>query len=121
LLVGWAIFVQVGARQQVDVATSLTEQDAGEVVRNYFGALWSQVDGPGHVNYRPRLRAYAPVISISFSPNGTRECGVSIWMSSWKTRYGVMAHAQLVWRKKLVLSSRLRDASEVGNNSTSGA
>jgi hypothetical protein len=121
LIVAWAVFVQIGARQQVDVATKMTEQDAGEVVRNYFGALWSQVDGPGHVNYRPRLRAYAPVISISFSPDGTRECGVSIWTSSWKTRYGLMVHAQLVWRKKMALCGRLRSASEVDSNWTRGA
>src|ERR1700753_1540760 len=86
--VAWTIYVQIGARQQVEVATKLTEQDAGELVTDYFGVLWTLVDGPRHVNYRPKLRAYAPVISVSFTPDGTRACAVSIWTSSWKTRYG---------------------------------
>jgi hypothetical protein len=119
--IGWTIYVQIGARQQVDVSTKLTEQDAGELVTNYFGALWTLVDGPGHVNYRPKLRVGAPVISISFNPDGTRECGVSVWTSAWRTRYGLMAHAQLAWRKKQALASQLRKAGAEDNNWTRGA
>jgi hypothetical protein len=121
LVAGWAIFVQIGARQRIDVTTQLTEQDAGDVVSNHFGVSWTLVDGPGHLNYLPKLRMQAPVISISFSPDGTRECGVSIWTSSWQTKYGVMAEAQLAWRKKQALASRVRNAAAVDNNWTSGA
>lgn len=121
MVIAWTIYVQIGARQQVEVTTDLAEQDAGELVRNYFGTLWTLVDGPGHLNYRPKLRVAAPVVSISFSPDGTHKCGVSVWTSSWHTRYGLMAHGQLAWRKKLGVASRLRNASAVDNNWTRGA
>jgi len=120
-LIGWTVYVQISARQQVDVVTTLSEQDAAQEVLRYFGVLWTQVPGRGHVNYRPKLRADAPTMSINFSPDGTAACVVSIWTSHWTKRYGLMSHAQLMWRKKRGLAARLASASDTTANWSTGA
>lgn len=113
--IGWAIFVQYSSRKQIDILTKVSEQEAAEQVMAYFGALWTQVPGNGHLNYRPKLRMNAPTISVNFSPNGTSECEVSIWTSQFSTRYGLMEHAMLMWRKKRGLTARLTRAEAAAN------
>jgi hypothetical protein len=113
--ISWAIFVQIGARRQVNVEVSGSEQEAAEQVRSYFGRMWTQVSGRGHLNYRPKLRAHAPTLSVDFAPNGTASCTVSIWTSAWTSKFGAMYHAQLAWRRKRGLAARLTGASASGS------
>jgi hypothetical protein len=105
---GWNIFVQVAARQQVNVPVAISEQAAAQLVVEHFGVMWTAVSGPGHLNYRPKLRMRAPMLSVDFSPESGSACTVSIWMSNAITRYGLVHHAQLAWRKKLQLAGKLR-------------
>ncbi|QKV75307.1 hypothetical protein [Amycolatopsis sp. Hca4] len=121
VLVAWAIFTQVGARRQLDVTVPLSEQDAAQVVVDHFGVTWSQVEGLGHLNFRPRLRMHAPTLSVTFEPNGTSSCLVSIWTSHGRKHYGMMGHAQLAWRKKASLANRLRAATSQPQNWAKGA
>lgn len=109
-VIAWQIFVQTSARRQLDIAVRMSEQEAAEIVRSSFNAVWGAVDGPGDLNYRPRLRGHAPTVSITFSPNGVRECEVSIWTSAWRSHYGIMAHAQLMWRKRRRIALRLTES-----------
>jgi hypothetical protein len=113
-LISWAIFTQIDARRQLDVSVAIPEQDAAEIVRDCFGVVWTSVSGPGEVNYRPKLRAGAPTVSVSFTPNGIQECEVALWTSYYHTRYGVMAHAQLMWRKRRQVARRLTARAQVG-------
>lgn len=106
-LTGWAIVTQVKAREQIDIPTPLSEQDAARIVFDHFGPLWTQVAGAGHLNYRPKFRAGAPTVSIALTPTGMHGCTVSIWTSTFSTRYGLMTHAQLAWRKKQTLADKL--------------
>lgn len=121
LLISWAIFVQFSARRQVDLSVGLSERDAAQAIAGYFGALWNQVPGQGELNYRPKLRRNAPTLSISLRPVSLGACEVSIWTSAWSTRYGVMGHAQLMWRKKRGLASRLAGATNPAGNRPSAA
>ncbi|MGW4210938.1 hypothetical protein ACWEIJ_23305 [Lentzea sp. NPDC004789] len=115
VVIGWNIFVQVRARTQLDVTTALSEQQAAALVAEHFGVLWTREEGAGHLNFKPRLRKWPPTVSVSFTPNGTSQCGVSIWTSHWTTRYGVMGHAQLAWRKEATLARKLSNASSAAN------
>jgi hypothetical protein len=115
-LISWTIFVQYSARQQVDLTVAMSERDAASAVLDFFGLMWTQTDGAGDVNYRPKLRAHAPTLSISFAPAGTSECEISIWTSHYKTRYGIMGHAQLMWRKKRALAARLSRSAGATDN-----
>jgi hypothetical protein len=116
LLISWAIFVQFSARRQVDLSVGLSERDAAQAIAGYFGALWTQVSGQGELNYRPKLRRNAPTLSISLRPVSLGQCEVSIWTSAFSTRYGLMEHAQLMWRKKRGLASRLAQATDPAGN-----
>jgi hypothetical protein len=107
VIVGWRIFVQVAAHRQVSVALDISELEASQVTMAYFGSLWNQVPGPGQLNFQPRLRANAPTISIDFEPDGVARCAVQVWTSGYFVRYFIMAHAQLMWRKKRGLIRRL--------------
>lgn len=102
----WAGFTQVQARQQVDVETTLSPNDAAHIVEKYFGAIWTSVSGSGRFNYRPKLRKGAPTISVDIQP-AELGCEVHIWTSAWKSYFGLMNHATLMWRKKRGLASRL--------------
>jgi hypothetical protein len=114
VLLGWMIFVQIAARQQVAVYLGISEQEAAQLTMSYFGRLWTQTPGAGHLNYQPAMRSHAPTISIHFEPSGTAACAVQVWVSSFETaRFGRMAHAQLAWRKKQGLARRLRRAGEI--------
>lgn len=106
-LLSWAVFVQVGARKHVLLEVPMSEQAAAEVVAGCFNISWTQVTGEGDLNFRPKLRMGAPVVSIDFAPDGMSKCGIEIWTSRFSTRYGMMSHAQLAWRKKRKLASEL--------------
>ena len=119
LLISWAVFVQFSARRQVDISVGLSERDAAQAIAGYFGALWTQVSGKGELNYRPKLRRNPPTLSISLRPVSLGQCEVSIWTSAFSIRYGLMEHAQLMWRKKRGLATRLaRVADPAGNRPT---
>jgi hypothetical protein len=106
-LIAWAIFMQIAARQQLDLSVNRSERDAAAEIASYFGLLWTHVSGAGDINYRPKLRMKAPTLSISLRPVDLSRCEVSIWTSAWTVRYGLMWHAQLMWRKKRGLAARL--------------
>ena len=112
LVLAWRIFLQVAAHRQVDVALDISEQEAAQVTMGYFGGLWNQVPGPGHLNFQPRLRANAPTISIAFEPDGVARCVVQVWTSGYYVRRFMMAHAQLMWRKKRGLIRALTRSGE---------
>jgi hypothetical protein len=104
---GWNIFVQLGARQQVSVPVPADITAARQMVASCFGITWSEVDGRGEDNFRPRLRSGGPVLSVGYSPNGAGGTDVEIWCSHFRKRYGCMEHAQLMWRKKVAVSRAL--------------
>ncbi|WP_410564528.1 hypothetical protein [Amycolatopsis sp. cmx-4-61] len=106
-LIGWAIFVQVEARRHAVVEVPMSEQAAAEVVAACFNITWTRISGKGDLNFRPKLRVGAPVVSVAFDPDGATKCGVEIWTSQFSTRYGMMNHAQLAWRKKRKIASEL--------------
>jgi hypothetical protein len=108
--IGWAIFTQVAARQQLTIACPAGAATARELVAGSFGAAWSRVDGRGIDNFRPRLRYRPPVISVSYLAAESGACEVHIWCSAFSTKYGAMNHAQLVWRKKAALARQLSSA-----------
>ena len=108
-------FVQIGARQQVDVVTARDPHQVASAIESCFGASWNRVAGPGKFNYKPRLRMHAPTLSVSIDANGpSGNCDVSIWMSAYKAKLGVAAHAMLIWRKKRSVVARLSAAELAG-------
>jgi hypothetical protein len=72
-----------------------------------FGTTWTRVEGKGDDNFRPKLRVRAPVLSVSYAPNGAGGSEVDIWCSHFTKRYGLMHHAQLMWRKKRAVARLL--------------
>jgi hypothetical protein len=116
--VAWVVFVQVQARKQSRIATSLGKIAVQDVIDRTFGSTWSRVAGPGHVNVRQKLRSRGPTISIDVEPGSGSGSEVDIWMSSSSTRYGMVNHGQLVWRKKRALASAL---TSVGSTTVGGS
>lgn len=108
--IGWATFTQISARQQTSVSCPYDAATARAVVARCFGRSWASVDGNGHLNYKPRVRARAPVISVSFDAAESGGCEVDIWCSGGTKRYGVLEHGQLVWRKKRAVARALTHA-----------
>ena len=106
-LITWNVLVQVGARQQATISTSDDVASARRTVSAAFGTTWTRVEGKGDDNFRPKLRVRAPVLSVSYEPNGAGGSEVDIWCSHFTKRYGLMHHAQLVWRKKRAVARLL--------------
>jgi hypothetical protein len=120
-LIVWAIFTQVAARQQVDLSVNRNERDAAQEIAAYFGMLWTQVPGAGDINYRPKLRVKAPTLSISLQPVDLGRCEICIWTSAYTVRYGLMQHAQLMWRKRRGLAARLSRPEAAATDNRSAA
>jgi hypothetical protein len=92
-----------------------------QVVDEVFGNGWSRINGPGHINVKPKFRAGAPTISINVVPATSGGSDVTMWLSAWKTRYGAVGHAQMVWRKERALRTSLSDAVSQTTSGTLGA
>jgi hypothetical protein len=106
-VITWNVFVQVGARQQATISTSDDVASARRRVSAAFGATWARVEGKGDDNFRPKLRMRAPVLSVTYEPNGAGGSEVDIWCSHFNKKYGCMEHAQLMWRKKRAVARLL--------------
>ena len=101
-----AIFLQTQARQQVSVRSPHSPPQVLQLVRQQFGPTWRDVPGSGDVNFVPRMRKQPPTLSIDIVPSGTGS-EVQIWTSEWASKFGIMNHAMLMWRKKRSLAARV--------------
>jgi hypothetical protein len=107
---GWVVFTQAGARQQITISTKHDVATARQMVAASFGVVWTRVKGRGQENFRPKLRMHAPVLSVDYQPAEGGGSSVHIWCSAYKTKFGLMAHAQLMWRKKRSVARALNPA-----------
>jgi hypothetical protein len=93
--------------QETEVGTRMSRNEITEVINGYFGRIWTSVGGPGTYNYRPKLRMHAPTISIKIGTNPGGGMLVTVWTSSYTSRYGLVFHGGLMWRKRRGLAKRL--------------
>lgn len=115
----WIIYVQFSCRQEVEIVTSKDQVQVLHVIDQLFGPkLYNRVAGRGQLNLKPRLKMNAPIISINLVPNPGHGTTVHVWMSQWKTRYGMANHAGWVWRKVRSLKKAL--AEPVSGTATPG-
>jgi hypothetical protein len=98
--IAWATFTQIMALQQTSISCSYEPATAHRIVSKCFGMWWTAVPGNGDDNFKSKRGSKAPVISISYDMSGTGGCDVDIWCSHGVKQYGVLNHAQMVWRKK---------------------
>lgn len=120
VLLGWLVFTQLGGRQQLSVLSPHDVASTRKLVSNLFGVAWSRVPGRGDDNFKPRLRMYAPTLSVSYQPaeDGT---DVQLWCSAYTTKMGLMGHAQLMWRKKRSVAHALAQPSPQLSSRTTSA
>jgi hypothetical protein len=110
----WVVFTQVGARQQITISTEHDVAAARKMVAASFNVVWTRVKGRGQENFRPKLRMHAPVLSVDYQSADGGGSSVHIWCSDYKTKFGLMAHAQLMWRKKRAVARALNPPGPVG-------
>lgn len=108
--IAWAAFTQIMGRQQTSVSCSYDPATARKIVSKCFGMWWTTVPGNGDDNFKSKRGSKAPVISISYGMSATGGCDVDIWCSHGVKQYGVLNHAQLVWRKKRAVARALAQA-----------
>lgn len=113
VLAAWIGFTQVQARKQSQIPTTLGKIRVQQIIDEVFGRTWKRITGPGDVNVRPTFKRNAPTISIGVEPLPSGGTEVSVWLSQWGRRLGMVEHAQLVWRKKRALAARLQAAGGV--------
>jgi hypothetical protein len=108
--IAWGMFTQIMARQQTSVSCSYDSATARKVVSECFGRWWTAVPGDGADNFKSKRGSKAPVISISYDRSESGGCDVDIWCSHGVKQYGVLNHAQLVWRRKRAVVRALAQA-----------
>jgi hypothetical protein len=126
---GWNTFTQIMARQQTSISCSYDVATARRIVSQSFGMWWKAVPGNGEDNYKSKRGSSAPTLSISYDVADGGGCHVDIWCSHGTKRYGVLNHAQLVWRKKRAVAgglareelARSQPLAEPGGNETASA
>lgn len=111
LLVAVWIMTQVGSRRQSCVVTSLPVDEAAEVALIAAGRLMKEVPGPATLNLKPRLKLYAPTISVDLAPRkGGDGSQADIWTSQAKQNFGIVAQAPFCWRIRHKVRRRLEKA-----------
>jgi hypothetical protein len=119
--VAWAAFTQIAARQQVSVSFPYGVTTARGLVSGPFGVGWTAVPGRGDDNFKPKMRVRAPVLSVSYRAGGSGGCEVDIWCSAFVTRYGLIHHAQLMWRKRRAVARILTQPAQLSSPQLAGA
>jgi hypothetical protein len=109
-VVGWNTFTQIMARQQTSISCSYDIATARKIVSQSFGMWWKAVPGKGDDNYKSKRGSNAPTLSIDYRVAESGGCNVDIWCSQGTKRYGLLGHAQLVWRKKRAVAGALAQA-----------
>jgi hypothetical protein len=109
-VIGWNTFTQIMARQQTSISCSYDVATARKIVSQSFGMWWKAVPGKGADNYKSKRGSNAPTLSISYGMAESGGCDIDIWCSQGTKRYGVLNHAQLVWRKKRAVAGALARA-----------
>lgn len=107
LLLAALIAVQVAASTQEDVVTPLDQAEVSRLFRKSFLGPIHVIEAHGDtIAVRPKLKKYAPTLSMSASPtaDGTE---VSVWISESTTWFGVRVHALWALRKKKMFLRRL--------------
>ena len=126
---GWNTFTQIMARQQTSISCSYDVATARRIVSQSFGMWWKTVPGNGEDNYKSKRGSNAPTLLISYDVAEGGGCHVDIWCSHGTKRYGVLNHAQLVWRKKRAVAgalareelARSQPLAQPGGNETASA
>jgi hypothetical protein len=108
--IAWNAFMQIMARQQTSITCSYDPAAARRIVSKSFGIWWTAVPGRGDDNYKSKRGSRAPTISIKYDLSQNGGCDVDVWCSAWVKNYGVMNHAQLMWRKKRAVVRALAKA-----------
>lgn len=102
------------AKQQMDVVHSADPPTVQQIIENHFsGVGWKNVQGEGLMNFQSRgfglssWNSENPVVSISLSPTADGGTEVSIWMSKWTTRTGIVSSCDRVVTKRWTLLRKL--------------
>jgi hypothetical protein len=104
-------FMQVAARGVLVVTVPYPAEVARSVVRESFGLVWDKfAEGDGTDNFQARLRRHPPTLSAEYEPAEDGGCVVKLWASRFVSYYGVMGHAQLIWRKRRHVARKLQGA-----------
>jgi hypothetical protein len=111
----WNVYVQVASRRQIDFETAVPVEEAAAVVVRVFGGRTWELQGNGNeFRARNRWKLHSPTVAVNLQPNDQGTTTVSIWVSNARFRYGIMYHAQFVWRKiRSVIGALRRETSTV--------
>jgi hypothetical protein len=102
------------AKRQIDVVHSADPPTIQQVIESHFsGVGWKNVQGDGLMNFQSRgiginsWNSKNPVVSVSLSPTVDGGTEVSIWMSEWVTRTGIVSSCDRVVSKRWTLLRKL--------------
>ncbi len=104
----WYGFVQSEARTLTSISTTMDSNEVADLIHRDMRLVWAREPGPGTVNYRARARRRPPTISVDIAA-GKNGSEVQIWVSRYDSLLGLIGHAQLVWRTKRRLATKLAD------------
>lgn len=114
---GWNVYMQVAARRQTNLSTTLTTAEAVSVVRRVFsGRTWELQSDGLEFRARNRIKMRGPTIAVDLEPRPSG-AAITIWVSHAYFRYGILEHAQFAWRKTRAIAAA---ANSTGSIASSG-
>lgn len=99
------------ARRQDETQSQLSPDRIAQLTAEGFGSmLWKDEQGPGSINKRRRtLNGSGPLISIDVEPVSGGS-NVSVWMSEWSSRAGIINFAGTAFFQKRKILRRVHEA-----------
>jgi hypothetical protein len=111
-VIAYLIVTTIKGREQLNVQSRYSPEEAARAVSQGVGGMWKPVDGRGQLNFKQRLKRGAPTISVDLVPD-TQGCRVDIWVSAWEGKWGLMNHGGSAWRKKNAIARMVSSAPAV--------
>ena len=104
LTIGYCVlmmWLNKACQRQVQVVTTLPTDVVEQVARRQFGGLaWKFTEGGGDLNWKQRFSGLTISMDMDEDPDSDSKLLVTIWMSRWSTRYGVVSGSEQVVRQQ---------------------
>lgn len=112
LVIGYCVlmmWLNKACQREMRFVTTLPTDVVEEVARKQFNGLaWKLTEGSGDLNWKQRLSGLTISMDIDEDPDSDTKLLITIYMSRWSTRYGVVSGSEHVVRQQRRIAKKLQ-------------
>jgi hypothetical protein len=116
LVIGYCalmMWLNQACQREAQLVTTLSADVVEQVIRKQFSGLaWKLTDDPEDLNWKHRLSGLTISLNIDKDAPTDGSLTVTIYMSRWSTKYGVVSGAEQVVRQQRKIVKKLQNAQD---------